>query len=230
MNTKIIETTPYNDQKMGTAGLRKKSPVAMQKNYFENFIQSIFDVIGGVKGKTFVIGGDGRYFNDTAIQQLIKIAGANGMKKLIIGQNGYLSTPASSNVLRKRKADGGFILTASHNPAGENGDFGIKYVVGSGGQCSGTVSDKIYEYSKQIKSYKIWDMPNVDLSKIGSQYFDSLEIEVIDPIKDYAAMMEEIFDFPAIKKLFANGFSMVFDAMNAVTGPYAVEIFEKGNP
>lgn len=226
MKMNIVETKAYNDQKMGTAGLRKKSKAAMQENYFENFIQSIFDVIGGVKDKTFVIGGDGRYFNDKAIQKLIKIAGANGMKKLIIGQNGYLSTPASSNVLRKRKADGGFILTASHNPAGENGDFGIKYVIGSGGQCSGTVSDKIYEYSKQIKSYKIWDMPDVDLSKIGSQNFETLEVEVINPITDYALMMEEIFDFAAIKKLFANGFTMVFDAMNAVTGPYAVEIFE----
>ena len=131
MMEKIVETTPYNDQKMGTAGLRKKVKDAIRPNYFENFIQSIFDTVESPAGKTFVIGGDGRYFNDIAIQKLIKICGANGVKKLIIGQNGYLSTPASSNVLRKRKADGGFILTASHNPGGANGDFGIKYVTGS---------------------------------------------------------------------------------------------------
>lgn len=226
MIEKIVETTPYNDQKMGTAGLRKKVKDAMRPNYFENFIQSIFDTVGTPTGKTFVIGGDGRYFNDIAIQKLIKICGANGVKKLIIGQNGYLSTPASSNVLRKRKADGGFILTASHNPGGANGDFGIKYVTGSGGQCSGTISDKIFENSKQIKSYKIWDIADVDLSKVGLISLGDMQIEIIDPIKDYVLMMQEIFDFSAIKKMFENGFTMVFDAMNAVTGPYAVEIFE----
>lgn len=226
MIVKTVDTTPYDDQKMGTAGLRKKVSVATKPHYFENFIQSIFDVLGNVRGQTFVIGGDGRYFNDVAIQKLIKMSGANGIKKLIIGQNGYLSTPASSNVLRKFKADGGFILTASHNPGGKNGDFGIKYVTGSGGQCSGTVSDKIYEYSKKIKNYKIWDISDIDLSKTGSQDIEGLEIDVIDPIKDYAQMMQDIFDFESIKKLFASGFTMVFDAMNAVTGPYAVEIFE----
>ena len=226
MIVKTVATTPYTDQKMGTAGLRKKTKDAMQPNYFENFIQSIFDVLGGVAGKTFVIGGDGRYFNNEAIQKLIKMAGANGAKKIIIGQNGYLSTPASSNVLRKRKADGGFILTASHNPGGENGDFGIKYVTGSGGQCSGTVSDKIYNYSKNISSYKIWETPDFDLSKIGSQNYENLEIEVVDSLNDYINMMRQIFDFNKIKSMFDNGFTMVFDAMNAVTGPYAVEIFE----
>ena len=226
METQIVDTKAYNDQKMGTAGLRKKTKIAMEPNYFENFVQSIFDAIGSVKGKTFVIGGDGRFFNETAIQKLIKIAGANGMKKLIIGQNGFLSTPASSNVLRKRKADGGFILTASHNPGGENGDFGIKYVIGSGGQCSETISNKIYDCSKQIKSYKIWKTDDVDLSKIGTFALGTMEIEIINPLTDYIIMMEEIFDFPAIKKLFATGFRFVFDAMNAVTGPYAVEIFE----
>ncbi len=226
MIIKNIKTTPYNDQKMGTAGLRKKVSQAMLPNYFENFIQSIFDTIGGVDGKTFVIGGDGRFYNDIAIQKLIKIAAANGMKKLILGVNGYLSTPASSNMVRKRKADGGFILTASHNPGGKNGDFGIKYSIDSGGQCSGTTGDKIFEYSQHIQSYKIAEMPDVDLSKKGTQKFETIEIEIVDPIADYVELMSKIFDFEKIKTLFANGFTMVFDAFNAVTGPYAIEIFE----
>ena len=155
---KIIPTTPYNDQKMGTAGLRKKSKIVEQPNYVENFVQSIFDTIGGVEGKTFVLGGDGRYYNNIAIQKIMKMAAANGMKKLIVGQNGFISTPTSSRVLLDSKADGGFVLTASHNPGGKNGDFGIKYAIASGGQCPTSVSDKIYENSKKISEYKTLDV------------------------------------------------------------------------
>lgn len=224
---KNIATTPYTDQKMGTAGIRKKSKIVAQPNYIENFVQSLFDAIGGVEGQTFVLGGDGRYYNDVAIQKIIKIAAANKMKKLIVGQNGYISTPASSKVLLKNKADGGLVLSASHNPGGIDGDFGIKYAVKSGGQCSSKISDAIYARTKEISSYKIFDCADVDLSKLGVQQIGDMQIEIIDPIVDYVEMMQEIFDFDAIKALFKSGFTMVFDAMNAVTGPYAVKIFEE---
>lgn len=224
---KTIATTPYTDQKMGTAGIRKKSKIVSQPKYIENFIQSLFDAIGGVKGQTFVLGGDGRYYNDIAIQKIIKLAAANGMKKLIIGQNGMISTPASSEVLLKNHADGGLVLSASHNPGGENGDFGIKYATKSGGQCSSKISDAIYARTKEISAFKIFDAPDVNLQNLGTQKLGDMEIEVIDPIGIYTEMMENIFDFAAIKKLFAGGFTMVFDAMNAVTGPYAIKIFEE---
>ncbi len=224
---KTIQTTPYTDQKMGTAGLRKKSKVVMQPNYIENFIQAIFNTIGDVKGRTFVLGGDGRFYNDIAIQQLIKIAAANGIGKLIVGQNGFLSTPASSNLILKNKTDGGFVLSASHNPGGPNGDFGLKYATSTGGQCPSAVSDKIYENSKNIHEYKIMDTPDIDLSRLGTFKLGEMTIEIIDPVKDYVEMMENIFDFPALKKLFADGFTMRYDAMNAITGPYAIRIFEE---
>lgn len=223
---KTVSTTPYNDQKMGTAGIRKKTKAVMQPNYIENFIQSLFDAIGGVSGQTFVLGGDGRYYNEIAIQKIIKLAAANGMKKLIIGQNGMISTPTASKVLLQNHADGGLVLSASHNPGGLEGDFGVKYATKSGGQCSSQISDAIYARSKEISEYKTIEAPDVNLSKLGSQKLDNMEIEVIDPVKVYVEMMESIFDFTAIKKLFQNGFTMVFDAMNAVTGPYAQEIFE----
>lgn len=223
---KTIATTPYSDQKMGTAGIRKKIKTATQPNYIENFVQSLFDTIGGVQGKTFVLGGDGRYYNDIAIQKIIKMSAANGMKKLIVGQNGMLSTPASSCVLLKNHADGGLTLSASHNPGGIDGDFGIKYATSNGGQCSSQVSAEIYEKTKNITEYKTLDVSDIDLSNVGTQKLDNMEIEVIDPISDYLSLMEEIFDFEAIKKLFASGFEFVFDAMNAVTGPYGIKIFE----
>lgn len=222
---KTVKTTPYTDQKMGTAGLRKKSKIATQENYLENFVQSVFDAIGGVKGQTFILGGDGRYFNKVAIQKIMKMSAANGMKKMIVGQNGFISTPTSSHVLLSNKADGGFVLTASHNPGGINGDFGIKYAVSSGGQCPTAISDKIYENTKKISEYKILDDDDIDLSKLGTQKLGDMEIEIIDPIKIYAGMMEAIFDFDAIRKLFTSGFTFIFDAMNAVTGPYARKIF-----
>lgn len=221
-----IKTQPYGDQKMGTGGLRKKTKVMMQENYFENFIQSVFNAIGGVKGKTYVVGGDGRCFNAEAIQKFIKMAAANGAKKLLIGQNGYMSTPAGSNLILKNKTNGGFTFSASHNPGGINGDFGVKYANETGGQVPTSITDKIYQLSKEITEYKISDAADVDLSQIGFQKIEDMEIEVIDPINDYVTMLEKIFDFNALKNLFKSGFSMRFDAMNAITGPYATRIFE----
>ncbi len=224
---KTIATTPYTDQKMGTAGLRKKSKVVMQPNYVENFMQSIFNTIGDLSGKVYLVGGDGRFYNDVAIQKIIKMAAANGVAKLIIGKDGFISTPAGSHIILKNKADGGFVLSASHNPGGENGDFGIKYANESGGQAPSSVTDKIYQNTKEIKEYKIFDAPDIDLSEIGTQKLGDMTIEIIDPVVDYVNMMQEIFDFEAIKKLFQSGFTMRFDAMNAVTGPYAQRIFEE---
>ena len=224
---KTISTTPYGDQKMGTAGLRKKSQTAMQPNYVENFMQSIFNTIGKLDDKTFLVGGDGRFYNDIAIQKIIKMAAANGVKKLVIGQNGFISTPAGSNVILKNKLDGGFVLSASHNPGGPNGDFGIKYSNQTGGQVPSSVTDKIFENTKNIKEYKICDTTDIDLSKLGKQQLCGMEIEIIDPVSGYVDMMREIFNFEAITQLFAKGFTMRFDAMNAVTGPYAVRIFEE---
>ncbi len=224
---KTISTTPYTDQKMGTAGLRRKSKVVMQPNYVENFMQSIFNVIGNLNGKTFVVGGDGRFYNDIAIQKIIKMSAANGVSHLIIGQNGFMSTPAGSNIILKNKADGGFILSASHNPGGPNADFGIKYSNHTGGQIPSSVSDAIYQQTTKISEYKICDIPDIDLSQIGHQEICGMSIDIIDPVEDYVQMMEEIFDFASIKKLFQSGFTMRFDAMNAVTGPYAQRIFEE---
>ena len=218
----IVKTQPYSDQKMGTGGLRKKTKVMMQPNYFENFIQSVFNAIGGVKSKTYVVGGDGRFFNAEAIQRFIKMAAANGVKKLIIGQNGFMSTPAGSNVMLKNHTDGGFIFSASHNPGGENGDFGVKYANETAGQVPTSVTDKIFEESKKISEYKICDSKDIDLRNLGLQKLEDMEIEVIDPVADYVEMMQRIFDFDALKQLFKSGFTIRFDAMNAVTGPYAL--------
>ena len=223
---KTVKTTPYNDQKMGTAGLRRKSKVVMQPNYVENFMQSIFNTIGSLNGKTFLLGGDGRFYNDIAIQKIIKMAAANGVSKLIIGQNGYVSTPAGSRIILKNKLNGGFVLSASHNPGGINGDFGIKYANETGGQIPSAVSDRIYQETQKISEYKIFEADDIKLDKIGRQKLGDMEIEIIDPLNDYVEMMENIFDFSALKKLFKSGFTMKFDAMNAVTGPYAVRIFE----
>ena len=222
----IVQTTPYTDQKMGTAGLRRKSNVVMQKNYIENFVQSIFNIIGNLSEKTFLVGGDGRFYNKIAIQKIIKMAAANGVKKLVVAKDGFISTPAGSIIIRKNKLNGGLILTASHNPGGPNGDFGLKYSNESGGQIPSTVSDKIYEETKKITQYTICDDADVDISKLGTQTYCGMEIEVIDAVKDYVELMQQIFDFDAIRKLFKKGFTMRFDAMNAVTGPYAIEIFE----
>lgn len=223
----IIKTKPYTDQKMGTAGLRKKTRTAIQENYLENFLQSIFNTIPDLDKKSFLIGGDGRYFNKIAIQKIIKIAAANNVKKLYVGQNGLVSTPAGSHIILKNKLDGGFVLSASHNPGGLDGDFGIKYATSSGGQCQPSESEAIYEQTLNISEYKIADCPDIDLSRLTTLKCENTEIEIIDPFVDYIDMMKGIFDFPKLKKLATSDFRFVFDAMNGVTGPYGKKIFEE---
>lgn len=224
---KTVSTTPFEDQKPGTSGLRKKVPVFQQPNYVENFIQSVFDSLEGFSGQTLVIGGDGRFYNREVIQKAIKMAAANGFGRVLVGQGGILSTPAASNVIRKNKAFGGLILSASHNPGGPNEDFGIKYNIGNGGPAPEKVTEAIYARTRVIDSYKICETPDVDLDRIGRVEVGGMDVEVIDPVADYAALMEELFDFRAIKAMIAGGFSLTFDAMHAVTGPYAQEILER---
>ncbi|MBS3648207.1 alpha-D-glucose phosphate-specific phosphoglucomutase [Pseudaminobacter sp. 19-2017] len=223
---RTVETTPYSDQKPGTSGLRKKVPVFQQANYAENFIQSVFDALAGFSGQTLVIGGDGRYYNREVIQKAVAMAAANGFGKVIVGQGGILSTPAASNIIRKYKAFGGLILSASHNPGGPNEDFGIKYNIGNGGPAPEKITDAIFARSKTISSYRIADIGEVDLDQIGTFEAGGMTVEVVDPVKDYAELMESLFDFDAIRALFRRGFRMAFDAMHAVTGPYAKEILE----
>ncbi|MFO1209885.1 MAG: alpha-D-glucose phosphate-specific phosphoglucomutase [Amaricoccus sp.] len=219
-------TKPYTDQKPGTSGLRKKVPHFQQENYVQNFIQSIFDSLENFAGKTLVIGGDGRYFNREVVQIAIKMAAANGFGRVLVGQGGLLSTPAASNVIRKYRAFGGIVLSASHNPGGPHEDFGIKYNIGNGGPAPERITEAIFARTKEIDEYKISDAPDLDLDKLGTQTLEKMTVEVIDPVADYAALMETLFDFPAIKAMFAGGFRMAFDAMSAVTGPYAHEILE----
>ncbi|MGV3491840.1 MAG: alpha-D-glucose phosphate-specific phosphoglucomutase [Devosia sp.] len=226
MTMLTIETTPFADQKPGTSGLRKRTKAFAVPNYVENFVQSIFDSLEGFKGKTLVIGGDGRYFNDVAIQKIIKIASANGFGTVLVGQNGLLSTPAASHVIRHHKAFGGLILSASHNPGGPDGDFGIKYNIGNGGPAPESVTDAIFARSKVIDRYLTVDAPDVDLGRIGTQHSAGMVVEVIDPVADYAALMQTLFDFDRIRAMFSAGFRMRFDAMHAITGPYAHAIFE----
>jgi phosphoglucomutase len=221
-----VPTKPYTDQKPGTSGLRKKVPHFQQEHYAENFIQSIFDSLEDFKGKTLVIGGDGRFYNREVIQKAIKMAAANGFGRVLVGQGGILSTPAASNIIRKYKAFGGIILSASHNPGGPTEDFGIKYNIGNGGPAPERITDAIYANSKTITSYKTVDAADINLDKIGSFELGTMTVEVIDPVADYAALMEQLFDFPGIRNMFSLGFRMVFDAMSAVTGPYAKEILE----
>ena len=224
---KIVSTSPYTDQKMGTAGLRKKTRIAMQENYIENFLQSIFNTIPNLSEKSFLVGGDGRYLNKAAIQKIIKIAAANNVKKLYVGQNGLVSTPAGSHIILKNKLDGGLILTASHNPGGIDGDFGIKYATATGGQCQPAESQTIQEQTLSIREYRISDCPDIDLSTVRTARCENTEVEIIDPFADYIEMMEGIFDFARLKELLTSDFRFVFDAMNGVTGPYGKKIFEE---
>ncbi|RWR13276.1 alpha-D-glucose phosphate-specific phosphoglucomutase [Paenirhodobacter populi] len=222
----IHQTKPFDGQKPGTSGLRKKTPVFMQPNYLENFIQSTFDAIGGVAAKTLVLGGDGRYFGQEAAQTILKMAAANGAARVIVGQGAWLSTPAASNLIRVRKADGGIILSASHNPGGPNEDFGVKYNMANGGPAPESVTEAIYARSQEITEYRKLDAPDVDLAALGTVKLGDTTVEVVDPVADYADLMETLFDFPAIRALFAGGFRMRMDSMCAITGPYAREIFE----
>lgn len=221
-----VETKPLAGQRPGTSGLRKKVPVFQEPHYLENFVQSVFDCLDGVEGSTLVVGGDGRYHNAEAIQTILKMAAANGVSRLLVGQNGILSTPAVSAVIRARQAYGGFILSASHNPGGPKGDFGIKYNIGNGGPAPEKVTDAIYARTQTIDRYRIADAPDVDLSAIGTTTIADTTTEVIDPVADYKALMAKLFDFERLRSMFESGFRMRFDAMHAVTGPYAKAILE----
>ena len=221
-----VETKPIAGQKPGTSGLRKKTTVFMGHHYLENYVQSIFDGIGGVAGKTLVVGGDGRFFNDRAIQVILRMAAANGAARCIVGQGGILSTPAASHLIRARKTDGGLILSASHNPGGLDADFGLKYNGPNGGPAAEKITDLIYARTTDIDSYKIAEAHDADLDHQGESQLAGMTVEIVDPVADYAALMETLFDFDALRALFAGGFRMRFDAMHAVTGPYAHEILE----
>ena len=227
MTINTVQTKPFQDQKPGTSGLRKKVPVFAQENYAENFIQSIFDSLEGFAGQALVVGGDGRYYNREVIQKVIKMAAAAGFGKVLVGQGGILSTPAASNIIRKYKAFGGIVLSASHNPGGPNEDFGIKYNIGNGGPAPEKITDAIFDRTKSIETYRIADVADIDLDTIGTFDVAGMAVDVIDPVADYATLMEELFDFGAIRNLIAGGFKVVVDSMSAVTGPYAVEIIEK---
>jgi phosphoglucomutase len=226
LEKRLVPTRPFDDQKPGTAGLRKKVEIFRQPDYLENFVQSVFNAAGGFEGSTIVAGGDGRFYNREALQILAGIAAANGVERLIVGTDGLLSTPAASHLIRHREADGGFLLTASHNPGGPDGDFGIKFNTANGGQASEGMTDRLYETTRKIDSYSIADLEELDLSRIGERAYGPLVVEVVDPVSDYAALMQTLFDFDRIRDLFKTGFSMCFDAMNAVTGPYAKDILE----
>jgi phosphoglucomutase len=231
MNINSVATTPFNDQKPGTSGLRKKVAVFQSTNYLENFVQAVFDTIfdnvTAPPGTTLVLGGDGRYYNREAIQIILRMAAANGVARVLVGQGGILSTPAASAVIRKYATYGGLILSASHNPGGPDGDFGIKYNTANGGPAPEKITDAIYARSRELSSYRIVDAPDVPLDKTGNHRLGEMTVEVIDPVADYAELMEALFDFGAIRELLAGDFGLCFDAMHAVTGPYAMEILER---
>ncbi len=231
MNLKVVAATPFDDQKPGTSGLRKKVAVFQSAGYLENFVQAIFDTIfdnaAAPSGSTLVLGGDGRYYNREAIQIILRMAAANGVAKVLVGQGGILSTPAASCVIRKYRTCGGIILSASHNPGGPEGDFGIKYNTGNGGPAPEKITDAIYAASRSLSRYRIIDAAGVALDRIGSYTLGGMSVEVIDPVADYADLMESLFDFAAIRDLIGGGFRLCFDAMHAVTGPYAKEILER---
>tara|TARA_B110000503_G_scaffold44965_1_gene73430 strand:+ start:307 stop:1938 length:1632 start_codon:yes stop_codon:yes gene_type:complete len=226
MPVQNVRTAPIEDQKPGTSGLRKKTSVFQRPHFLENYVQSIFDGIGGVEGKTLVVGGDGRYFNDQAIQIILRMAAGNGAKACIVGQDGILSTPAASHLIRMHNADGGLILSASHNPGGPDADFGLKYNGPNGGPASEAVTDTIYNHTKTLDFYKIAACGDVNLDKIGEQLVKNMKVKIVDSVSDYADLMQKIVDFDKIQTLFASGFRMCFDAMHAVTGPYAHTILE----
>lgn len=224
MNIRTVQTQPFNDQKPGTSGLRKKVSVFQQPHYLENFVQSIFDTIAAPAGSTLVVGGDGRFYNRTAIQTILKMAAANGFGRVLVGQGGILSTPAASNVIRKYHTFGGIVLSASHNPGGPSGDFGIKFNGSNGGPATETVTEAIFARSKAITEYRILEASDVALDQTGSCQLGNMRVEVIDAVSDYADLMGSLFDFDAIRALLQGGFRVQFDAMHAVTGPYAREI------
>ncbi len=221
-----IKTDPIDGQKPGTSGLRKQTRTFMGPHYLENFVQAIWDGIGGAKGKTFVLGGDGRYFNDRAAQVILRMAAASGAARVIVGRDALLSTPAASNLIRKRGTDGGVILSASHNPGGPDEDFGVKFNMPNGGPAPEEVTNRIFAATKDITSYEILETQDLDLSTLGETRLGDMVVEVVDPVADYADLMETLFDFDAIRGLLKGGFRIAFDAMHAITGPYATEILQ----
>ena len=223
----IVSTRPFDDQKPGTSGLRKRVPVFQQPNYLENFVQSIFGSLSGYEGKMLVVGGDGRYHNAEAIQTIIRMAAANGFGRILVGQGGLLSTPAASCVIRKHQAYGGIILSASHNPGGPDGDFGIKYNIGNGGPAPEKITEAIYAHTRTIEQYRTLDTPPVKLDEVGTVEVGGAVCEIIDPVSDYLELMRSLFDFEAIRAAIAGGLRIRMDSMHAVTGPYAHKILEQ---
>ncbi|MES2933637.1 MAG: alpha-D-glucose phosphate-specific phosphoglucomutase [Pseudomonadota bacterium] len=226
MSIRTVPSKPFSDQRPGTSGLRKKVTVFQQLHYLENFVQSIFDVLDDAQGKTLVLGGDGRFYNRTAVQIIVKMAAAHGFGRVLVGQGGILSTPAVSCIIRKHGAFGGIILSASHNPGGPDGDFGIKYNVGNGGPAPENITEAIYTSACNIQQYQISDAVDIDLDTTGKYKIEAMQVEVIDSVADYAELQQTLFDFRAMRELFKSGFTMCFDGMNAVSGPYARAILE----
>ena len=230
MHIDTISTAPFTDQKPGTSGLRKKVRVIVQPHYLENFVESVFDALPSLTGSTLVLGGDGRYFNRQAAQIIIKMAAAHGVAKVLIGQGALLSTPAASCLIRKYKAEGGFILSASHNPGGPDEDFGIKFNASNGGPASEQITNEIYQRSLSISEYQIAAIEDVDIDSLGTRAVGPMTLEVIDPVTDYAELMEELFDLDLIAQaLKEDRLSIVFDAMHAITGPYAHRPRQRGH-
>jgi phosphoglucomutase len=227
MESSRIATQPFPDQRPGTSGLRKKVRIFQTPHYLENFVQSIFDTQADLRGGALVVGGDGRYYNRQAIQIIIRMAAANGVARVIVGQGGLLSTPAASCVIRKYRSNGGIILSASHNPGGPDEDFGIKFNTANGGPAPEGVTEAIFARTREITEYRTFTSEEIDLDTIGTLSLGETRVEIIDPVADYAALMEELFDFGRIRQLFNSGlFRMRFDAMHAITGPYARHILE----
>ncbi|MDD5028188.1 MAG: alpha-D-glucose phosphate-specific phosphoglucomutase, partial [Rhodoferax sp.] len=229
-------TQPFDGQRPGTSGLRKKVTVFQQPRYLDNFVQSLLDVLGGLdgagqvgaalRGKTLVLGGDGRFFNRAAVQTILKLAAANGVAQVLLGQGGILSTPAVSAVIRTRQAFGGIILSASHNPGGPDGDFGIKYNASNGGPANEALTEAVYARSRVLTRLCISDAPDIDIDTLGTRCVEQMQVQVIDPVADYAALMRSLFDFDLLRAMFRRGFSVRVDAMNAVGGPYAKALLE----
>ena len=226
MAIQIINTAPIAGQQPGTSGLRKKVAVFSAPQYLENFVQSVFDTLGDCRGQTLVLGGDGRYYNRAAIQTVLRMAAAHGYARVLVGQGGILSTPAVSCVIRKHGASGGIILSASHNPGGPDGDFGIKYNIANGGPAPEKVTEAMFARTQAITEYRISDAADIDLDTLGVARIEQMTVEVIDPVLDYAELMQQLFDFDAIRALFAGGLRICFDGMHAVSGPYATAILE----
>lgn len=228
LDIQTIATTPFSDQRPGTSGLRKAVVDFQKPHYLENFVQSIFNSLDTCAGKTLVLGGDGRFYNRRAVQVILKMAAANGLARIILGQGGILSTPAASCVIRKHKTDGGIILSASHNPGGPNGDFGVKFNISNGGPAPEKVTEAIFAKSKEITSYKILQVADLNIDAIGPVQVGGMTVEIIDSVADYEQLVQSLFDFDQIHALITSGnFRMCFDAMHAVTGPYGHAIFEK---